>query len=292
MKLPAIAFTQEMFSRFGEVMRKEWLITNGLGGYASSTVLGINTRKYHGLLVAALHPPGNRTLCVSKLDEDVLMGNDVYRLGANEFTDAIYPQGYKLLKTVSVAPFPAYLYSFSNVEVNKTVFMPKKKNAVSVIYKVSNENSFEAKLRIYPILTCRYFHTVTDRFKNPFGFTQKSVGKELEVAFQLPEATMLCRSTDGEFKEKIKWVEHLYYRMEASRGEASSDDCFQPGYFEVAVPAQEQKEFAVSFAVNHENQMARDTLSSVGNTIDEVNASLSRELTQQSNMLEKFYGLH
>src|SRR5271157_3011487 len=116
MKLPAIVFTQEMLSRFSEVMQKEWLITNGLGGYASSTVLGINTRKYHGLLVAALNPPGDRTVCISKLDEDVIVGNDVYRLGANEFQDAIYPQGYKLLKAFSVAPFPTYMYGFSSVE--------------------------------------------------------------------------------------------------------------------------------------------------------------------------------
>ena len=292
MKLPTLVFTQEALSRFSEVMRKEWLITNGLGGYASSTVLGINTRKYHGLLVAALHPPGDRTVCVSKLDEDVLVGNDVYRLGANEFQDLIYPQGYKFLKAFSVAPFPTYTYGFSSVEVNKTVFMPKNKNAVSVIYQVSNENNFEAKLKIYPILTCRYFHAVTDRFKTPFSFSQKSVGKELEIAFQHPEATVLCRSTDGEFKEKINWIEHLFYRMEAARGEASRDDCFQPGYFEVQVAAKEEKDFAINFAVNHENQIAREALTSVGNTIDEVNASFNKELTQQSNLLEKFYGLH
>ena len=292
MKMPAIVFTQETLSRFGEVMRKEWLITNGLGGYASSTVLGINTRKYHGLLVAALHPPGDRTVCVSKLDEDVLVGNDVYRLGANEFQDVIYPQGYKFLKAFTVAPFPTYIYGFNNIEVNKTVFMPKNKNAVSVIYRVSNKNNFEAKLKIYPILTCRYFHKVKDRLKNPLGFTQKSIGKELETAFQNPEATILCRSTDGEFKEKINWIDRLFYRTEASRGEASSDDCFQPGYFEVQVPAKEEKEFAVSFAVNHESQTAREALTSVGNTIDEVNASFNQELTQQSNLLEKFYGLH
>ena len=104
MKMPVIAFTQDTLSRFGEVIGKEWLITNGLGGYASSTVLGINSRKYHGLLVAALHPPGDRTVCISKLDEDVIVGNDVYRLGANEFRDVIYPQGYKFLKAFSVAP--------------------------------------------------------------------------------------------------------------------------------------------------------------------------------------------
>jgi len=292
MKLPAIAFTQETLARFGDVIRKEWLLTNGLGGYASSTVVGINTRKYHGLLVAALHPPGDRTVCVSKLDEDVYVDNYVYRLGANEFHDAIYPQGYLYLEAFSAAPFPTCMYRFSGVEVNKTVFMPKGKNAVSVIYNVSNGNDVAAKLQIYPILTCRYFHTVRDRFEDRWVFTQKSVGKESEISFQRPEATILCRSTDGEFKEKINWVDSLFYRMEEARGEASSDDCFQPGYFEVQVPAKEEKVFAVSFAVDHESQTARETLTSVGNTIDEVNASFNQELVQQSNMLEKFYGLH
>ena len=182
----------------------------GLGGYASSHCFRHKHKEISWFVGCRVASAGDRTVCVSKLDEDVLVGEDVYQLGANEFQDAIYPQGYKLLKTFSVAPFPTYLYGFSNVEVNKTVFVPKNKNAVSIIYKVSNENAVAAKLRIYPILTCRYFHTVTDRFKNPFGFTQKSVGKELEVAFQRPEATMLCRSTDGEFKEKINWVEHLF----------------------------------------------------------------------------------
>ena len=81
MNLPAITFPKEALSRFGEVIEKEWLITNGLGSYASSTVLGINTRKYHGLLVAALDPPGNRTVCLSKLDEDVLVGDDCLQVG-------------------------------------------------------------------------------------------------------------------------------------------------------------------------------------------------------------------
>ena len=166
MKLPTITFNREALSRFDEVIGKEWLITNGLGGYASSTVLGINTRKYHGLLVAALHPPGDRTVCLSKLDEDVIVGNDVYNLGANEFLDVIYPQGYNLIQEFSIAPFPKYMYGLGGVEVDKTVFMPKNKNAVSVIYRVSNKNGFEAKLRIYPLLTCRYFHTVVDRWKN------------------------------------------------------------------------------------------------------------------------------
>jgi predicted glycogen debranching enzyme len=292
MKLPATAFDQEALSHFSEAIEKEWLITNGLGGYASSTVLGINTRKYHGLLVAALHPPGDRTVCLSKLDEDVFVGNDVYRLGANEFANSVYPQGYTLLNAFSVAPFPTYTYRAGNIGLNKTVFTLKNENAVSVIYKVSNRDGSEAKLRVYPMLTCRHFHTVVDRRINPLEFTQESRGKESETAFQHPTATIICSITEGEYHEKINWVDGLFYRAEAARGEASSDDCFQPGYFELSLPAEEEKEFAVNAAVDLDSQTAREVLDSVGRTIDEVNLSFSRELARQGSLLEDFYGLH
>ncbi len=292
MKMPTIAFSQESFSPFGEAIQKEWLITNGLGGYASSTVLGINTRKYHGLLVAALNPPGDRTVCLSKLDEDVSVGKDFYQLGANEFRDVIYPQGYKLLKTFTLDPFPTYTYGFGDVTVQKTVFTPKNKNGVAVIYKISNSNSFDAKFRIYPLLTCRHFHNVLDQWRNPLYFSQKTSGGAFEAAFQNPEATFLCRSTEGVFKEKINWVDHLFYRAEAARGEASVDDCFQPGSFELPVLAGAEKSFAVTASLSSEAASAKEALEGIGGTIDEVNASLNQELTLKNGLLENFYSLH
>lgn len=291
MKLPALAFSQEMLSRFGEASGKEWLITNGLGGYASSTVLGVNTRKYHGLLVAALNPPGERTVCLSKLDEDVFAGNEVYRLGANEFAGSIYPQGYTFLEAFSVAPFPTFTYRVGSIGLSKTVFMAKGMNAVSVIYKVSNLGGSEAKIRIYPMLTCRHFHTVVDRGRNPLEFIQKSGVQESETAFEHPSATILCRATDGEFHEKINWVDGLFYRAEAARGEAGVDDCFQPGFFELHVPTEEDKEFAVNAAVNHDGQTARQILDSVGDSMNEVTVSFNREQSQQRSLLYGFYGL-
>jgi predicted glycogen debranching enzyme len=218
MKLPAITFNQQALSNFNEVIQKEWLITNGLGGYASSTVLGINTRKYHGLLVAALHPPGDRTVCLSKLDEDLSFGNEVFKLGSNEFIDAIYPQGYKFIKQFSISPFPTYTYGFGGLEVNKTIFMPKGKNAVSAIYKISNNSDVGAKITIYPLLTCRYYHNVVNRWKNPQDITLKQNGKEVQLTFNNQEAIVTCRITDGEFKEKINWVERMHYRDDESRG--------------------------------------------------------------------------
>ena len=292
MKLPDIVFNQEELSRFNEALGKEWLITNGLGGYASSTILGVNTRKYHGLLVAALHPPGDRTVCLSKLDEDVWVGKDFYQLGANEFNDAIYPQGNKLLQSFTIAPFPIFTYALGSTYLQKTVFMPKNKNVVAILYKISNKNDSKADILIYPLLTCRHFHITVDQQRNPLHFSQKSSGSEFEVAFQNPKATFLCRITNGIFNEKINWVQHLFYRAEAARGEANIDDCFQPGCFEVQVPAGEEKEFAVTLAVNYDSQTAKDLLDSIGCPIDQVKASFNQELTQQSNVLQGFYGLH
>jgi predicted glycogen debranching enzyme len=292
MKLPAITFQKEALSRFGELVEKEWLITNGLGSYASSTVLGINTRKYHGLLVAALDPPGNRTVCLSKLDEDIIVGNDVFRLGSNEFHDVIYPDGYKLINQFSIDPFPTYSYDLGNVQVSKTVFMPKNKNSVAVSYKLTNKSVLDAKVRLYPLLTCRYYHTVVDRLRTPLNFTLKSTSTQFQATFQRPQATIVCRSTDGEFKEAINWVDRLHYRDEALRGEADVDDCFQPGYFELQVPAETEKEFAVSCAVSYESQEARDILDSVGSTISDIKDSLNQEVNQKAELLSNFHRDH
>jgi predicted glycogen debranching enzyme len=292
MKLPAITITREALEHFDEAIRKEWLLTNGLGGYASSTVLGVNTRKYHGLLVAALHPLGDRTVCLAKLDEEVYVGNNIYPLGANEFHGKIFPQGYLFLKKFSVSPFPSYVYSVQDVEIRKTVVMPKGKNAVAVTYKVLNQSGTEAKIRVYPLLTCRHFHSVVDRWKNPLGFSQQQNGGEVEVTFNTPKATVAVSSIMGEFNEKATWIERLYYREEASRGESSTDDCYQPGYFEVLVPHKREKDFAIVTAASENSQECHAILDAFGNAMYDVDEQLNRELEQREDLLAKFYGSH
>jgi predicted glycogen debranching enzyme len=292
MNLPTITYQKEAFSHFDELIEKEWLITNGLGSYASSTVLGINTRKYHGLLVAALDPPGNRTVCFSKLDEDVLVGDQVYRLGSNEFHDIIYPEGYKLIEQFSIDPFPTYNYDIGNVQISKTVFMLKDKNIIVITYKITNNNNSGAKVRLYPLLTCRYYHSVVYQSRFPLNFTLKSEGALFRATFQRPQATIVCRITDGEFKEKINWINHMHYRDELQRGEADVDDCFQPGYFEIKIPANMEKEFAVTCAISHESQQAKAISDAVGGTINAIKDAYIQELDQRSNLLADFHYDH
>ncbi len=292
MNLPAITYPKESLTRFGEVISQEWLVTNGLGSYASSTLPGINTRKYHGLLVAALNPPGDRTVCLAKLDEDLIVGSRMFRLGSNEFRDIIFPDGYKLINQFSLNPYPTYAYDAGEVALKKTVFLPKQKNAVALLYQVSNRNASAIKVRLYPLLTCRYYHTIIDRMRIPINFTQESNSRDFQVSFMRPEAAVVCRITDGQFIEGLNWVERLHYRDEATRGEADLDDCFQPGYFELQVPAMSAKDFAVTCAASHESQEAKVILDSIGNSSQEVTTALPLELKEKEDLLSRFYQAH
>lgn len=292
MKPPAITFNQQALTNFGDLIQKEWLITNGIGGYASSTVLGVNTRKYHGLLVAALNPPGERTVCLSKLDEDLHLNGEIYRLGSNEFNDTFYPQGYKLLKQFSINPFPNYLYELNGVRVSKTVFMPKQKNAVCALYKIVNQNSTDAKMSVYPMVNCRYFHNVTHRHENPLHFVQHQTSKEVELSFFEQKTTITCRVTDGSFKAAGNWVDRVVYRDEVRRGESSHDDCYQPGTFEVSVPAETESTFALTTAASREAQENRYILDSTGSSVDQAVEAYNHELTHLGELISDFYSLN
>ena len=293
MTLPTLRLTKEELAHFNEAIQKEWLITNALGGYASSTVLGINTRKYHGLLVAALHPPGDRTVCLEKLDEEISVGTAVYQLGANEFRDVFYPEGFRFLEEFSVSPFPKYAYDAGKVEVTKTLFLPHEKNAVITVYRVQNRNSVEAVLRITPTVTCRHFHLVLNKSDSSFRFAQKQNGvSETQLNFSLPKAAVSLRTTRGEFHELHNWIERLFYREEAKRGESSVDDGFQPGFFEVAVPPNSKTEFAFLAAAGPSGQQATEILDALGASSADVAGVFSEELQRQEVLLSSFYSAH
>jgi predicted glycogen debranching enzyme len=292
MKPPSITLNREMLSRFEDAIQKEWLVTNGLGGYASSTVLGVNTRKYHGLLIAALHPPRDRRVFLTKLDEDIGIDNSVYRLGANEFQNGFFPQGYGFLREFSASPFPKYVYSAQNVEVQKTVFMPYAKNAVIAFYNVLNNNSSRVKVQIFPIINGRFFHSVTDRSKTPVEFIQKQDRAKAGMTLSLPQPVLMMAATSGHYSVKGKWIERVYLREEARRGESCFDDCYQPGYFEVQVEAGEKESFAVTAVADQNEDEARRVLAQLPRKADDVEVLCEREMKRYDSLLTKFYNSH
>jgi predicted glycogen debranching enzyme len=292
MKLPSIILKGEMLSHFDDAIKKEWIITNGLGGYASSTVLGMNTRKYHGLLVAAFHPPGDRRVCLAKLDEEISIGNNTYPLAANEFQNGVFPQGYRLLQEFSLSPFPNYTYSVQNVEVKKTIFMPFEKNAVITLYNILNKSGFDIKIRIFPLVNWRHFHSVTDRWKIPWEFVQKGENKEVGISLGAPQSVLTMKTTSGHYHSDGRWVEKIYYREEAERGESCLDDCYQLGFFEVNVSVGENENFAVVTVAGENEADARKALAEMPDTAYDIEILYEREMKRRENFLTQFYQTH
>src|SRR6185503_1632683 len=115
-----ISFDKRVCADLQAGLGREWLETNGLGGFACGTVAGANTRRYHGLLTAALNPPGGRMLLLSKLEETLVVGDRRIDLSTNEYSGAVHPQGYSSLSSFRLDPFPTWIFEIEGIQLEKT----------------------------------------------------------------------------------------------------------------------------------------------------------------------------
>ncbi len=291
MDLPKISLGRSVLSNVNEALDREWLVTNGLGGYASSTVLGINTRKYHGLLVAAFNPPVNRWVLLSKLDENLQIGNENYDLGANEFQDVMHPKGYQFLSEFMIDPLPTFKYVMHGVSLQKTIFMPYMKNATIVIYEVSNPLEEKVTIRVSPLINSRHIYKTTDKNNLSWRFIQKRHDEGVLIGPSDSFSSMiLSSSNDGSFKEESWWVEKIFFRVDASRSESSTDDYFRPGFFKFSVDPKEKKKFYVLAAAGKNEEKTQSLFSTLGKGIEDIELLHREELTRRKGLLQMFRG--
>src|SRR2546425_5902270 len=172
-------------------LNREWLVTNGLGGYASGSILGATTRSYHGLLVAALRPPVERTVLVTKMDEEIGFPNrQAIKLGVNEYRDGtIDPQGYNYLESVTLeGDIVCFTYDLGNEFIlQKRVWMEYGQNTTYVQYLLLRTLDEELDLatdptapRVPPILTVSPFCLYRDHH----GFTRGTIDWHFQVENQ------------------------------------------------------------------------------------------------------------
>lgn len=249
---------------------REWLTTNGLGGYASGTVCGANTRRYHGLLVAALNPPGQRTILLSRLDETVIVGGDVYELAANFWSSgAIAPQGYHHLKSFSASPVPTWEYQVGLGRLIKRVACLPGQNAVTVSYLL--EGGPPVRLEIKVLANSRDFHgdtyghpdwqfrqspispsPSTDNLAPPVSRSDAERGEQffrLRVAAWdgAPEWTLSWTGDAAvEYHQSGEWYWGYSYPEEAARGLSSVEDYFCLGFLGVRLAPGERIDLLAS----------------------------------------------
>ena len=154
-------FDQNVCTDLSQARRKEWLETNGIGGFASSTMAGMNTRRYHGLLVAATRPPVGRTVLLSKIEERLRVGDAIYDLSTNQYPGAIHPNGYGYLSEFRLDPMPTFVYRAGNVLLEKTVFMIQGENSTALRYRLLNNPESDVRLDLLPLIAFRDYHSLT-----------------------------------------------------------------------------------------------------------------------------------
>ena len=231
-----IVFGPNVCGDWQRATSKEWLETNGLGGYASSTIIGANTRRYHGLLIAPLRPPTQRTLLLSKLEETLIVGEAEYDLSCNQYPGAIHPQGYRYLREFRLDPFPTFTYEVPGAaRLEKTVAVYRGINCVIVRYRMI-EAAGTVGLVVRPIVNCRDHHHLMRQ--NASFDTRAGVSNAGDVISiqPFPGVPPLClRLTGGHFEQYGYWFRGFEYPREQERGLDYSEDQYSPGYFSLSL---------------------------------------------------------
>lgn len=218
---------------------KEWVITNGIGGFAASTDLGINTRRYHGLLIAATNPPGLRKLILSKVDESIELNGKKYDLFSNA-SQGVITEGYKYIQKFEKTIIPIYTYKVKNVIIEKSICMLHGKNTVAIVYRVINQRA-KAKLLLTPIMNFRDFHSETHDLK--FRYTQKINRDKVQIDFGTEKGKINLYVEGAKYREYIDNIFYsMYYEREALRGFDAEENHAVPGTFEVEIKPNEDKE--------------------------------------------------
>ncbi len=219
-----IRFDRSVCGNLDEALQREWLETNGLGGFASSTIAGVNTRRYHGLLMAATHPPAGRALLLSKFEETLVVGEERFDLSANRYPGAVYPHGYEYLVEFRLDPFPVFVYRAGDVELEKRVFMVRGENTVVVEYDLLSPG--DCRLELRPLIAFRDFHSMTH--SNP------SLNPAVEQACQLASVEpyegmpRLFFAHNGKAHAGGSWYFNFEYDAERERGLDFREDLFNP----------------------------------------------------------------
>jgi len=287
--LPKMTIDKSALSNVEKALKTEWLTTNGLGGYASSTVLGLNTRKYHGLLIAAFNPPVDRHALLTGLDEEILLGNQTHFFGVNESTREVQSEEHGFLTNFSLAPFPTYTYRVDQrFQLQKTIFMPHEKNASVILYEVFNASENRVKVSIAPLVNSRHFHSVTQRDQIPWSFVQKTIDQGVTIQPSNRLSALVLISTHGRYvAEHGEWVES-HFRVEVQRGESSIDSSFKPGFFELDIAPKETKQFSIVAVAGKSEGEAESVFSSIYQDPSSVSALYGAEFKRKTDLLNSF----
>ncbi|HEX9096660.1 MAG TPA: amylo-alpha-1,6-glucosidase [Candidatus Dormibacteraeota bacterium] len=226
----ALQLDPQSFRHLEPALQREWLVTNGLGGYASGTVAGVNTRRYHGLLVAALHPPVQRMVLVAALDEWVRAEDgDMQPLSAHEYWDGtVFPQGYRQLEAVELdGILPLFRWTIAGRTIEKRIWMEQGASRTVVTYRLLSGSPLTLQLR--PLFAHRDYHQQRHG-QGAFDMSETADGWIIDAAAVRSYFEVRFSAT---VHSRPDWYWRVLHRAERERGLDDEEDLFTPGVVEV-----------------------------------------------------------
>jgi predicted glycogen debranching enzyme len=209
---------------------REWLVPNGIGGFASGTVAGAVTRRYHAFLCAATRAPQERRVLVSKIEERVRVGEETFELGANFWPGVVAPRGDLLLESFDLDPLPRWVYRIESargvVRLQKEIWMPRESNTSVARYTLLEGPDVEIEVR--PFVVCRDYHQnhrASDNFNTQPEASQQQLA--LRPYGDLPPVVL---GFEGEWCSSGAWYFGFQWPIEAERGLDASEDAWCPGF--------------------------------------------------------------
>jgi glycogen debranching enzyme len=215
-----------------DMLASEWLLTNGRGSYASSTVVGCNTRRYHGLLVGSLRPPINRVMALANCLEMIISKGKMFNLSTFEFDGKFAPAGYDFLKRFRRDIGAHFDYELDKIELTKSVYLHRDVDTIALLYDFTKvQEPVEFVLR--PFVGLRDFHSLQKSYAPLYSIQH---GDGVLVRHDTPNSCQLllsCRSAI--FEKDQQWWFNFIYRIDRERGQDFAEDLWSPGFYKCRI---------------------------------------------------------
>ncbi|HVB82103.1 MAG TPA: amylo-alpha-1,6-glucosidase [Candidatus Binataceae bacterium] len=224
---PRVALGRETLGELAIARGREWLVTNGIGGFACGTVAGLATRRYHGLLVAALRPPVGRTVTLVKLDPRVRYASHNYDLATNEYADGtVHPHGYRHLESFALdGTVPTWTWAFADALLECRVYMAPGANTTYVSYRLARASA-ELTVELTPLTAWRDYHSHQHAGVPP---TVRTLADGCEIDGR--GGSLRLSASGARFEHDGAWHWRFHHAEEAARGLDSLEDLYRPGRF-------------------------------------------------------------
>lgn len=205
----------------------EWLEPNGRGGYASGTVAGANTRRYHALLLVARHPPVDRVALVNHVEESIETGEGTFPLSTNVYGGAVHPEGYQYCERFSDVPWPTWRFTCRGIRLERELVCPHGRDLVVLRWRLLDDVSPAVVLRVRPMLTGRDFHAT--HLENAALRSEATI-TEGQVVWHPYEGLPSVRAQhNGQYHHRPDWYRQIHYRVDRERGLEHVEDWWSPG---------------------------------------------------------------